>query len=67
MKRYIKDEIIKAHTRNKQTSGTAISNYALVEFTGIDKGEHRITIIYRKDSSSASGDDRGYILIPKEQ
>jgi hypothetical protein len=59
--------LVKADTRGKQTSGTAISNYTLVEFTGIDEGEHRITIIYRKDTSDASGDDRGYVLIPKKQ
>ena len=64
---YSNTTLVKAHTRGKQTSGTAISNYTLVEFTGIDEGEHRITIIYRKDSSSSSGDDRGYVLIPKEQ
>jgi hypothetical protein len=63
---YSNTTLVKAYTRGKQTSGTAISNYTLVEFTGIDKGEHRITIIYRKDSSSFSGDDRGYVLIPKE-
>ena len=57
----------KANTSGKQTSGTAISNYTLVEYTGIDGGEHRITIIYRKDSSQNSADDRGYVLIPKEQ
>ena len=58
---------VKLTTSGKQTSGTAISNYQLVEFTGIDGGEHRISVMYRKDSSTASGDDRGYVLIPKEQ
>jgi hypothetical protein len=56
---------VKAHTRGSQQSGTAISNYKLVEYTNIDGGNHTITIVYRKDSSSHSGDDRGYVLIPK--
>ena len=59
--------LVKAHTRGSQSSGTAISNYNLVEFTGIDGGEHRITIAYRKDGSGASGTDRGYVLIPINQ
>jgi hypothetical protein len=58
---------VKMTTSSKQTSGTAISSYQLVEFTGIDMGQHRITVMYRKDSSSASGTDQGYVLIPKEQ
>lgn len=59
--------LVKAHTRGSQNGGTAIGNYTLVEFTGIGGGEHIITVLYRKDSSSASGDDRGYLLIPKNQ
>ena len=42
-------------------------NYKLVKFNNIDGGEHRITIVYRKDSSVDSGDDRGYVLIPIDQ
>lgn len=64
---YSDTTLVKAHTRGNQQSGTAIGNYTLVEFTGIDSGEHRITVVYRKDGSSASGDDRGYVLIPKVQ
>lgn len=64
---YSDTSLVKAHTRSKQQSGTAISNYTLVEFTGLDAGAHRITVVYRKDGSSASGDDRGYVLIPFEQ
>lgn len=33
----------------------------------LDGGNHRIMIIYRKDSSTNSNDDRGYVLIPKNQ
>jgi hypothetical protein len=58
---------VKSHTSGNQKSGTSISDYTLVEYTGLDGGEHRITVVYRKDSSSASGDDRGYLLIPKNQ
>ena len=64
---YSDTTLVKAHTSGKQSSNTSISGYTLVEYTGIDEGAHRITIIYRKDSSSHSGDDRGYVLIPKEQ
>lgn len=59
--------LVKAHTRGKQVSGTSISDYTLVEFTGIDQEEHTITIVYRKDSSTSTSDDRGYLLIPKNQ
>lgn len=58
---------VKMTTKSNQKSGTTISDYTLVEFTGIDGGEHRISVMYRKDSSSASGTDQGYLLIPKNQ
>ena len=64
---YNNTAIVKAHTRGNQQSGTALSNYTLVEFTGISSGEHTITIVYRKDGSVNSGDDRGYVLINKIQ
>ena len=64
---YSNTALVKAHTRGNQQSGTALSNYTLVEYTGITAGEHTITVVYRKDSSSHSGDDRGYVLIPKLQ
>jgi hypothetical protein len=64
---YSNSTLIKAHTRGNQKSGTSISNYTKVSFTGIDKGQHRITIVYRKDISGNSNDDRGYVLIPKNQ
>ena len=64
---YNNTTLVKAHTRRNQQYGTALSNYKLVEFTGIDGGEHRITVVYRKNSSQSSNDDRGYILIPKNQ
>lgn len=64
---YSNTTLVKAHTRGSQSSGTAISNYKLVEFTGLDGNEHKITIVYRKDGSSHSGTDRGYVLIPINQ
>lgn len=64
---YSNATLVKAHTRGSQSNGTAITNYKLVEFTGIDGGDHRITIVYRKDFSGHSGLDRGYVLIHKNQ
>ena len=58
---------VKMTTKGNQNSGTSIDSYQLVEFTGIDGGEHRITVMYRKDVSDYSGDDRGYVLITKNQ
>ena len=57
----------KMSTSGKQNSGTAISNYTKVTYTGIDSGSHRITVIYKKDYSEHSGTDRGYLIIPKNQ
>ena len=62
---YSNTTLVKAHTRGNQQSGTALSNYTLVEFTNIDGGKHVITIVYRKDGSGNSGTDRGYVLLPK--
>ena len=59
--------VVKSHTRDAQSSGTDISNYKLVEFTEIEPGPHRITIVYRKFGSTNQGTDRGYVLIPKNQ
>lgn len=56
-----------AHTQYSQNSSTSLTSYKLVTFTGIDKGAHRITIAYRKDSSASGGSDQGYVLIPKNQ
>ena len=64
---YSDTSLVKAHTRGSQNSGTSISSYQLVEYTGLNSGKHRITILYRKDSSASNGDDRGYVLIPKNQ
>ena len=57
----------KTTTSGNQSSGTAISNYTKVTYTGIDGGSHRITVTYRKDGSVNNGTDRGYLIIPKNQ
>lgn len=64
---YSDTTLVKAHTRGIQTSGTIISYYTEVKYTNIDGGSHRITILYRKDGSSHSFDDRGYVLILKNK
>lgn len=64
---YSDSTLVKSHTKGNSKSGTAISNYTLVKFDNIDGDKHRISIIYRKDGSYNYGDDRGYVLIPKNQ
>lgn len=56
----------KASTKGSQQSGQAISNYTAVDYA-LDGGSHSILICYRKDSSQHTSDDRGYVLIPKNQ
>ena len=57
----------KATTSGTSQSGTAIGNYTKVDFTNIDGEQHTIQVMYRKDRSSSSGNDIGYLLIPKNQ
>lgn len=59
--------VVMSHTSGKQNSNTSLNGYTHVVYDNIDKGKHRITIGYRKDSSVNNGDDRGYVLIPKKQ
>lgn len=63
---YSNKTLVKTTTRSKSTSGTSLNSYTLVEFTNIDKGKHRITVLYRKDGEISGGYDQGYILIPKD-
>ena len=58
---------IKATTKSIANSGITLSSYTLVEFTNLDGGEHTIKVVYKKDSSSSSGTDRGYLMIPYNQ
>lgn len=55
-----------ANTKYSATGGTAISNYTLVTYN-LDGGEHRICIVYGHRDTVVRNDDRGYVLIPKEQ
>ena len=59
------DSTAKAHTSGNQSSGTTLSDYTAVTYTGL-KDNDIIYIVFRKDSSAESGDDRGYVLIPKQ-
>lgn len=63
---YLYTDAVKAHTRSVQNSGTDFYSYTPVTYENIGGGEHTITIVYRKDSSGNSYDDRGYILIDKD-
>ena len=62
---YLYSAAVKAHTRTTQNSGTDIYSYTPVTYSNIGGGEHKITIVYLKDSGTNTGDDRGYILIDK--
>ena len=57
--------LVKAHTNGNQQSGTAMSSYTLVEFTGISSGEHTITVVYRKDGSGYTPTEYLAYLIEK--
>lgn len=53
---------VKAHTRSLQKSPDALANFTKVSYPN-DGGYHVIWITYRKDSSTHTSHDRGYILI----
>jgi hypothetical protein len=59
--------IEKVTTKSFQYSPTSISNFKKVEYTNLDGGVHTIQITYKKDGSDNSNNDRGYLLIPKNQ
>lgn len=50
------------HTRGNQKSGQTLSDYTQCEIQ-TDGGSHFVDVVYRKDSSADSGNDRGYVLI----
>ena len=59
---------IKSDTRtSNNTSSTSLSSYKRVDYTGLGGTRHTIRIVYRKDGSVSNGDDRGYLVIPKNQ
>jgi hypothetical protein len=64
---YSNSSLVKDHTRGTQNSSSSINGYKAVQFTDIDGGSHRITVIYKKDGSDYSGTDKGYLLIPYNQ
>ena len=57
-------DIVKDYMDNPSW-GTDITAYKEVKYDNLDGGDHRITILYRKDGSVNEGEDRGYILIKK--
>lgn len=58
---YSNTEYTKAYTRSKQSA----TNYEEVVFDNLDPNqEYYFYIIYQKDSSTNSNDDRGYFYIP---
>lgn len=60
----------KATTQNNHQKGQELANYLEVIFTsadGLTVGTHFIDICYRKDANTDNGNDRGYVLIPKDQ
>lgn len=56
---------IAADTYGKSTSATAIANYTAVTYSIPDTGHHFIKVRYRKDGSTNTGEDRGYLCIPR--
>lgn len=71
---YSDTTFVYAHTRGKQNSNTSLDGYTEVSFNfnftdyiSNSDGSYTIQVIYRKDSSQHSNDDRGYVIIPKNQ
>ena len=60
------EDVMGSAYSNTYADPSNISNYIPVDYE-LDGGEHRICILYRKDYSVNSGNDCGYVLIPKEQ
>ena len=56
----------KANTKGNQNSSQDINSYTKVHYDNLTDEENRITITYRKDVIEASGNDQGYVLIPKQ-
>ena len=55
-----------ASTKSKQNSGTQLYSYTPVTFSNLNKSSsYTIYVVYTKDGTNDSGDDRGYVLIPK--
>ena len=50
-------------TKGNQSSGTSLSYYTSVTFSNLYSGDY-FYVVYQKDSTSSSGDDRGYVVLP---
>ena len=57
----------RANTKGRPSSGTSRSSYTPVTFNNLSRSStYTIYIVYRKDGSDNRGDDRGYVLIPRQ-
>lgn len=57
------DATVYAHTRVNQQGGQTLTNYTKVVYYGLNPGDF-IYIIFKKDSSTDSNADSGYVLVP---
>lgn len=55
---------VKAHTSSNQKSGSTLADYTKVEYYGLKQNDW-IYVVYKKDGSTDSGTDTGYLLIPE--
>jgi hypothetical protein len=63
----INDTTLVKHSQINVNVNSDISSYTEVSFTNIGGGDHRITIIYKKDGSEHERGDCGYVVIPTGQ
>lgn len=61
----VSSSYVLAYTQSHPQSGTTLAYYTKVSYTGLHDGDY-VYIVYVKDGSTDSGDDRGYVLIPKK-
>ena len=59
--------VFHVRTLGRNTSGADISKYTKVIYSNLDRGQHFIEILFSKNASTNSYQDRGYLLIPKNQ
>lgn len=59
--------VYQARALGRNTSGADISKYTKVIYSNLDRGQHFIEILFSKNASTNSYQDRGYVLIPKNQ
>lgn len=62
---YIAPPVLDSNTYSTYTDGSDPFSYLEAEYQ-LDGGSHDIYVAYIKDGSVASGDDRGYVLIPRQ-